>query len=255
MAEVNKIVFGKDVLIDLTSDTVTPQTLIENVKAHNRKGEIISGTIVDRGNSNVEITSLTTFDTIPEGYYNGQGSISLVDDTLKKYLSENVREGVTILGVEGTLAPGYGTTYQEKTVTPSVSRQEVIPDEDFDGLSKVIVMEIPYREIDNSAGGQTAYIISTIGEEPTPPGPVDPDPPTPPIEDKTVFVLEDSLGANFKDENGEDVKGRVKQTDTPIDPGPVNPPVVNTFTLVDSIGSELTDENSQQVFGRQGGES
>ena len=42
--EVNKIEFNGKVLIDLTSLTVTPETLAEGVIAINAKGEIIVGT-------------------------------------------------------------------------------------------------------------------------------------------------------------------------------------------------------------------
>lgn len=42
--EVNKIEFNGKVLIDLTSLTVTPETLAEGVVAINAKGEIIVGT-------------------------------------------------------------------------------------------------------------------------------------------------------------------------------------------------------------------
>lgn len=41
---VNKIVYNNKTLIDLTSLTVTPETLAEGVIAINAKGEIIVGT-------------------------------------------------------------------------------------------------------------------------------------------------------------------------------------------------------------------
>ena len=41
---VNKVVYGGNVLIDLTQLTVTPETLAEGVIAMNAKGEIIVGT-------------------------------------------------------------------------------------------------------------------------------------------------------------------------------------------------------------------
>lgn len=42
---VNKVEFGGDTLIDLTSDTVTPETLAEGETAHNAAGEEITGTL------------------------------------------------------------------------------------------------------------------------------------------------------------------------------------------------------------------
>ena len=40
----NKIIYKGDTLIDLTADTVTPETLAEGVTAHAKNGEIITGT-------------------------------------------------------------------------------------------------------------------------------------------------------------------------------------------------------------------
>lgn len=43
---INKVVLGSDTVLDLTSDTVTPETLLVGTTAHNAKGEIITGTLV-----------------------------------------------------------------------------------------------------------------------------------------------------------------------------------------------------------------
>lgn len=40
----NKIVYGNTTLIDLTSDTVTPQVLAQGYTAHDRTGQAIVGT-------------------------------------------------------------------------------------------------------------------------------------------------------------------------------------------------------------------
>lgn len=39
----SKIVYGDKVLIDLTADTVTPETLLKGATAHNAAGELITG--------------------------------------------------------------------------------------------------------------------------------------------------------------------------------------------------------------------
>lgn len=43
---VNKVILGSDTVLDLTSDTVTPETLLVGTTAHNAKGETITGTLV-----------------------------------------------------------------------------------------------------------------------------------------------------------------------------------------------------------------
>lgn len=49
---VNKVVYGTTVLVDLTEDTVTPETLARGATAHNAKGEQITGTMESGGTEN-----------------------------------------------------------------------------------------------------------------------------------------------------------------------------------------------------------
>ena len=44
---VNKVTYGGNTLIDLTGDTVTPDTLIKNTVAHDASGNIITGTFIE----------------------------------------------------------------------------------------------------------------------------------------------------------------------------------------------------------------
>lgn len=41
---VNRVVYGSQTLIDLTGNTVTPETLLAGTRAHNRAGQEITGT-------------------------------------------------------------------------------------------------------------------------------------------------------------------------------------------------------------------
>ena len=45
-SNVSKVVLGKEVLVDLTADTVTPETLLEGTTAHDAAGAKIVGTMV-----------------------------------------------------------------------------------------------------------------------------------------------------------------------------------------------------------------
>ena len=51
---VNKIVFGSNVLIDLTADTVTADKLSEGITAHDKSGNKITGTMTSSGSSQVK---------------------------------------------------------------------------------------------------------------------------------------------------------------------------------------------------------
>lgn len=42
----NKIIYGGKVLLDLTNDTVSSDTLIEGITAHDKSGRIITGNLV-----------------------------------------------------------------------------------------------------------------------------------------------------------------------------------------------------------------
>lgn len=83
MAELyNKVVFGERVLIDLTDDTVTPETLLEGETAHDRTGAEIVGTAT--AGSDTEDATATAGDML-EGataYAKGEkitGTIPTVD--------------------------------------------------------------------------------------------------------------------------------------------------------------------------------
>lgn len=47
---INKVQYGNTTLIDLTSDTVTADKLMQGYTAHDRTGALISGAIVDGDN-------------------------------------------------------------------------------------------------------------------------------------------------------------------------------------------------------------
>lgn len=73
---VNKVEYAKQTLIDLTSDTVTPEQLISGVTAHNAAGVKVTGTFDtdkylektgDASNTTVAFTASTTETKIASG--------------------------------------------------------------------------------------------------------------------------------------------------------------------------------------------
>lgn len=188
----NKVVYGSQTLIDLTSDTVTEDGLQKGMTAHNKAGEVITGTSTKdsdtsdataavgeillgktayaRGtkltgtmpnNSAIagKITSKGEKYTVPLGFHDGSGYVEIDTAEQEKIVAANIKQGVTILGIEGSYS-GEAVDLQSKTVTPTTSQQTVQPDEGFDALSSVVVNAIPYAEAENAAGGTTV----TIGE-------------------------------------------------------------------------------------------
>ena len=189
--QVNKVVYGNRTLIDLTSDTVTQDKILSGFTAHDKSGAIITGncnfdvnstdatvavaeildgktayargaklvgTMPNKGAVNGTITTKAEQFTIPTGFHDGSGKVGIDETEQAKIIEANIKEGVTILGVTGTLAPASGVKAQSKTVTPGTSELSVLPDEGYDYLATVTVSAIPTSESDNSAGGITFTI-------------------------------------------------------------------------------------------------
>lgn len=188
---VSKVIYGGNVLIDLTGDTITKDKLLAGYKAHGADGEVVNGscafdvdssgatataaeilagkkaavkgamvngTMKNNGAVTGAISAKTEQYTVPQGYHDGSGKVGIASAEQEKIIPGNIREGVTLLGVTGTMSSTEGATPQAKSVTPSTVAQEVLPDEGYNYLSQVTVAAIPYAESDNPAGGTTVTI-------------------------------------------------------------------------------------------------
>lgn len=183
---VNKVIFGGNTLIDLTADTVDAAHLLKTYTAHDRSGAIITGTCTfnadtsdatataselllnktayvngnkvtgsmpNNGAVTGTITTKAQQYTIPQGYHDGSGKVSISSAEQAKIVAQNIRQGVTILGVEGTMSGQEDVSAQAKTVTPATTQQVVTPDSpDYNYLSQVTVAAIPYTETANTYG-------------------------------------------------------------------------------------------------------
>lgn len=188
---VNKIVYGNTVLIDLTADTVTDDKILASYTAHDASGNIITGTcdfdvnsqdatvkvaemligktayargtkltgtMPNNGSISLTISEVNEEVSVAQGYHDGSGKVSILETEKAKLIASNIKQGITILGVTGTLEPSSAIKVHAKTVTPKTTQQTIIPDEGYDYLAQVTVNPIPYVETDNSAGGKTVTI-------------------------------------------------------------------------------------------------
>ena len=104
------------------------------------------------------IKTLAESYAIVQGYHDGSGNVTIDSEEQAKLVAKNIREGITILGVKGSMSSSEGMKPQSKTVTPNSTQQTVLPDEGYNCLSQVVVEKIPYVESENSAGGLTVTI-------------------------------------------------------------------------------------------------
>lgn len=190
-AHVNKVVYGGNTLIDLTGDTITADKMLSGFIAHDKSGASITGTCTydvdstdataavaeilkgktayargakltgtmnNNGSVSGKITTVAGTYTIPQGYHDGSGKVSIDSTEQSKLIASNIREGITILGVEGAMSGTEDAKPQAKTVTPTTSIQTILPDEGYNYLSQVTVNAIPYAQSENAAGGLTVTI-------------------------------------------------------------------------------------------------
>jgi hypothetical protein len=188
---ISKVIYGGETLIDLTADSVKADKLLKGITAHGADGEKITGTCDFDANTQdatateaeilatktaynkgVKVTGTMKNNgavagkistkagkyTVPQGYHDGSGTVQIDSTEQAKLIPSNIRDGVTILGVEGTMSGSEGVKSQTKSATPSTVEQTVLPDSGYTHLSQVTVAPIPYVESNNSAGGVTVTI-------------------------------------------------------------------------------------------------
>lgn len=190
----SKIIYFGEVLMDLTGDDVKAENLLKGIKAHDSngdqivgsceydvnssgatataaeilkgktaavKGSMVEGTMPNNGAVDGTISGKTEAYTIPPGFHDGSGKVMIDPTERDKIIPENIRQGVNILGVDGSMTGTEGIKAQSVTVTPSKAAQTVLPDTagGYNYISQVVVNAVPYTTIDNGSGKGTTIQI------------------------------------------------------------------------------------------------
>lgn len=187
----NKIIYGGEVLIDLTGDTATQNQVLKGYTIHDMtgapvtgtctydsdttdatvtvgemlsgktayaRGAKISGNMPNNGSINGAISAVSQQFTIPQGYHDGGGFVAIDTNEQAKIIGDNIRKGVSILGVIGSMDEDNEDPEPNKIVIPSSVDQNITPSANYTCFREVVVKAIPYTEELNAAGGYTVTI-------------------------------------------------------------------------------------------------
>lgn len=188
---INKVIYGGNTLIDITDTTALADKVLAGYYFYGRdgvktagtstynadtsdatatasdiltgssayvNGNKLNGAMVNNGAVTGTISTKTQQYTIPIGYHDGSGKVSIATTEQNKIIAGNIKSGITILGVEGTYSGEAITVEANKNATPTSSQQVITPSTGYDYLAQVTVAAIPYSETANTYG-----ITVTIG--------------------------------------------------------------------------------------------
>jgi len=116
---INKVIYGDQTLIDLTSDTVTPSDLMAGVTAHDASGEIIVGTATRNGSNKIIKNVTLTFSGLTATI--SDSDIKANSDYAVVYYNPAYAEaaGITTESSNGTIT-FTATTSPQNTITCDV---------------------------------------------------------------------------------------------------------------------------------------
>lgn len=166
---VNKVEFGGDTLIDLTGDSVTPETMVKGTTAHNRAGEQIEGTFDPDIYQTKEDTTLGTTDKTIVGAINEVNGKTA--DNIKGIYAIEGNRSLWLVGEDGIIYQENAGLYKDAAASeplgsativnrvPIVAGNNVEFEEDYgNGVVKINA---------TGGGGTSVYQATSVDELPS----------------------------------------------------------------------------------------
>lgn len=140
-----------------TDANATAAEILSGRTAYVNKNKI-TGEMTNNGAVSGTISTKAGTYTVPAGYHSGLGSVAIDGTEQSKIISQNIKSGISILGVTGSYS-GEAITAGTVSVTPYLTSQTILPSSiSKDYISQVNVAAIAITESDNAAGGKTVTI-------------------------------------------------------------------------------------------------
>lgn len=190
---VSKVIYGNTTIMDISDDTVNASALLSGYTAHGADGAPITGnctydadtkdatalvgeilygktaykngskligTMPNVGKQTSYLVSASSSVAIQQGYHDGSGTVALSTADQTALISNNIREGVTILGVLGNMSGSEDVKATSTNLTPYTTPSTYLPNQfgDYNYFSQITIDEIATSTTVNGGGGWTMTI-------------------------------------------------------------------------------------------------